>query len=316
MILSETPLFSRLMQSSPYSEYELASLILTAPTRYKDHYIEKRNNRGKRLISQPTAEVKSLQKYIIRNEFNNLEIHNAAFAYIKNKSIVHHASLHAKNHFLMKLDFEEFFPSLNEDTLKHRLKLDTAYSEAEIEILIKLLMRKDRSSNKHILSIGAPSSPFISNYLLIEFDQMMSEFCESNNLVYSRYADDIAISTAIPDVLDHALGHLILLLEKLSYLNLKLNNSKTVNVSKKHHRQLVGLTLSNDGSVSIGRENKRRIRAAVDSYSKGKLNAEASQKLMGQLAFYLSVDKSYVCKLLQKYQCKSIQDLIFKFKLE
>jgi len=49
-----------MIENTPFSEKELVLLILTGPTRYKDHWIEKRHGRGKRLISQPTAELKLL----------------------------------------------------------------------------------------------------------------------------------------------------------------------------------------------------------------------------------------------------------------
>ena len=44
------PLFDRLLALSPFSERELEVLIATAPNRYKNHTIKKRNGRGNRLI--------------------------------------------------------------------------------------------------------------------------------------------------------------------------------------------------------------------------------------------------------------------------
>ena len=114
MILSNEPLFRRLLILSPFSEWELVALIHTAPLRYKDHYILKRNGRGRRLISQPTLELKFLQRLLVSKEFVNLPMHDAAVAYRRCHSIKDHAAPHASNKYLLKLDFKDFFPSLEE----------------------------------------------------------------------------------------------------------------------------------------------------------------------------------------------------------
>ena len=126
------PLFGRLLELSPFSERDLALLIITAPNRYKNHYIEKRHGRGRRLISQPTAEVKLLQRLLIEHELSGLPIHRAATAYRKKRSILDHATPHASARYLLKLDFKDFFPSLTERTLRYRLSLDTHYSDNEM----------------------------------------------------------------------------------------------------------------------------------------------------------------------------------------
>lgn len=309
MRLSETAIFRRLSNILPFSEFELATLILTAPSRYKEHYIEKRNGRGKRLISQPTSELKLLQRLLIQSELSQMKIHQNATAYRPGMSIYDHALPHAKSHFLLKLDFEDFFPSLKDTALKHRLSLDTNYTKEEIEIICRILFKKDIKSGGFVLSIGAPSSPFISNYLLNEFDDLICTYCKDKSLNYTRYADDIAISSNKPALLDNAKSYVETVLGKLSYLQLTLNPSKTVNVSKKYRRELVGLVLSNDGKVSLGREEKRRLRAAVNALAHGKLDAIAAAKLKGQLAFSMSIDKEFVLKLCRKYEASSVAEL-------
>ncbi|HCN8126267.1 TPA: RNA-directed DNA polymerase, partial [Escherichia coli] len=52
-----------------------------------------------------------------------------------------------------------------------------------------------------VLSVGAPSSPFISNIVMSSFDEEISSFCKENKISYSRYADDLTFSTNERDVL-------------------------------------------------------------------------------------------------------------------
>lgn len=47
---------------------------------------------------------------------------------------------------------------------------------------------------KNNLVQGFPASPTISNIYLKELDLVLQEFCESHNISYSRYADDLAFS--------------------------------------------------------------------------------------------------------------------------
>ncbi|MCQ4912852.1 reverse transcriptase domain-containing protein, partial [Phocaeicola vulgatus] len=52
-----------------------------------------------------------------------------------------------------------------------------------------------------VLSVGAPSSPEISNFCLYNFDKILFEICESQNIKYTRYADDLTFSTNTKDTL-------------------------------------------------------------------------------------------------------------------
>ena len=309
MRLSDSELFKRLIENTPFSEEELVLLILTGPTRYKDHWIEKRHGRGRRMISQPTVELKLVQRWLVGCEMSSLPIDRHATAYRNGLSIRDHVAPHTKSRYLLKLDFRDFFPSLTDSALRFRLEQDAQYSDLEIRILINLLFRKKRTEETYRLSIGAPSSPFISNYLLLDFDRRLSSYCKSNSLCYTRYADDLAISANKAGTLDPAKEFVEKLIDELQYLSLKLNEKKTVNVSKKFRRELVGLVISNQGNVSLGREEKRRLRAAVHALVHGKLSMEQSIKLRGQLAFALSVDSDFVGALCKRYGFDRVCDL-------
>lgn len=306
MSLINEPLFARLLALSPFSEWELTVLIATAPKRYKDHYIEKRNGRGKRLISQPTAELKFLQRLLVKHEFSQLPLHKASVAYRTGLSIKEHAAPHAAARYLLKLDFRDFFPSLKEIALRHRLAIDATYSEKEKWILCQLLCKRVSGEDDLRLSIGAPSSPYVSNYLMWEFDTKLTEFCEKNNAKYTRYADDLAISTSQPNVLDKIESEVRRLIKEMSYLSISLNEEKKVNVSMKNRRTLVGLRLANDGTVSIGRQKKRQLRAAMNALIRGKLLPNEVEHLRGMMAFVYAIDPKYVNKLCSENGLTSI----------
>lgn len=308
MRFSDTPLFIRMLAQSPLSKRELVVLGETAPTRYKEHYIRKRNGRGLRLISQPTSEVKYFQKLLVENELNDLIVHPAATAYRSGKSIFHHAQPHANSKYLLKLDFENFFPSLSAQALKNLLLKIGRYTDEEIYFACQLLCKKAKNGNLS-LSIGAPSSPFMSNALMNEFDSELADYCIEQKIVYTRYADDIALSTSTPRKLDEAHLFVSSLLTKYNSLNLRLNQSKTVNVSRKSRRILTGITLSNNGSASIGRKQKRLLRAAVHQLSTSGISETSKSRIRGLLAFTYSLDPEWVMRLCKRYGYSSINDI-------
>jgi RNA-directed DNA polymerase len=309
MSIASAPLFQRLLARSPFSEHELIVLIATAPSRYKVHYIEKRGGRGRREIAQPTKEIKFLQRMLVRHEIDTLPIHDAAVAYRAGLSIADHARPHAHGRYLLKLDFKSFFPSIKWPALAHRLTRDTQYTKIELWILGNLLCRTVKSAGVHQLSIGAPSSPHVSNYVLYEFDAKLTNFCSNRGVRYTRYADDLAFSTNTPGTLNVVEQEVRNLLVEFDYLGLQLNDEKSVNVSKKRRRTLVGLTLSNDGRASIGREAKRQLRSAIHRAALGTLGPEDLANLQGRLAFTYAVDPAFVDQLLARYGFASIADI-------
>jgi RNA-directed DNA polymerase len=281
----------------PISEREAMLLISTAPRRYKVHLIEKRNGRGNRTIAQPTAELKAIQRLLIGTLLKDLPIHPAAMAYRPKLGIKNHAELHAAKRYLLKLDFENFFPSIKIDDFQKHLTIHSGLAGEDVRAISRLLFRYDKEVGSLILSIGAPSSPFISNTIMYEFDSIVADFCESKQITYSRYADDLAFSTDIPHQLDSAQSFVRKLCAGLLFPRVKLNEGKTVFTSKKFRRQLTGLSLNNEGVVSLGRERKREIRAMAHRYSLGMLSAEQVGRLRGLLSFASSVEPEFLASI-------------------
>lgn len=277
----------------PLSRNELLLLILTAPNRYKVHTIEKRHNRGKRIIAQPTAEIKLIQKIIQRYLSEKLPIHDCAKAYRRNTSIKDHATPHAPHNFLLKIDFKDFFASIKSKDFSTHLEKLIKIDQESAEIFARIFFWRPKGSNNMILATGAPSSPWVSNTILIDFDTRVADYCHSVGVVYTRYADDLAFSTNNANVLSEILLKVRSICTEIDYPKLIINEEKTVFTSKKHNRTLVGLVLSNDGAVSIGRDRKREIRALAKNYDKGQIQAEQISHLRGLLSFTISIDKSF-----------------------
>lgn len=299
-----------LARKLPLSRGELLLLIATAPNRYKVHTIEKRHNRGKRLIAQPTAEVKVVQTLLQGHLQGLLPIHECTKAYRARTSIKDHAEPHATKRYLLKIDFKDFFPSITSADFGQHLSRYTEMNQDGVDVLSRVFFWRPKLTNRLILAIGAPSSPWLSNTILFDFDSRLSEYCREAGIVYTRYADDLALSTNTPNILGDALAYVRTLCAELPYPRLTINEDKTVFTSKKNNRTLTGLVLSNSGSVSIGRERKREIRSLANHYSRGLLVPEKIAHLRGLLAFTLSIDRAFNAAIERMIGPKKYEELM------
>lgn len=280
----------------------------SAPYRYKVYEIPKRSGAGQRTIAQPAKEVKAIQRWLIAAELNSLPVHDAATAYQSGSSIRENAARHARGNFLLKADFRDFFPSIRDRDVRHHIvrHFGDRYTSAEMTFICRVLLWRPERLAELRLSIGAPSSPFISNTIMFEFDALVDEYCRERRVTYSRYADDLAFSTCESNVLLTLPGFLRDALRTLDYPLIWLNQRKTVSSSRKHHRSVTGLVLSSQGGVSLGRDRKRLLRAMVYRFQQGQLPPEDCSRLRGLIAFAEDVEPEFVRRLADHYTSETL----------
>ena len=166
----------------------------------------------------------------------------------------------------------------------------------------QLFWNKTKSSTlKLVLSVGAPSSPLISNFVMFEFDQIIDEYCNEKSIVYTRYADDITFSSSVKGNLFNVPHFVQEVLGKNYNYRISVNESKTVFSSKAHNRHVTGITLANDNTLSIGRTKKRMTSAMVHKYSINKLDSNDLNYLKGLLSFISHVEPQFIERLKKKY---------------
>lgn len=294
-------LLEKLKKDFSLNSDEAISFIKSAPSRYKIYNIKKRHG-GEREIAEPTKSLKTLQRWALNIYLSEFKVHSSAIAYIKNKSIKNFVQPHSKNKYLLKIDFKNFFNSIKiSDFVLFLRKKNPDLTENDIGYLSNIFFCKNKGNDELYLSIGAPSSPLISNIIMIEFDTVVSTYCHKIGISYTRYADDLAFSTNTPHLLYTLIETLKSICKNIEYpKNLEINEEKTVFTSKKHNRTLTGLVISNEGKIGIGREKKRQLRAIAHKASLGLLSLEELEKFKGMLAFLLSIDPDFSNSLKSK----------------
>lgn len=277
----------------------LEKIAASASRRYREYLIPKRTG-GSRLISHPSRTLKALQRWLARNIIATAPVHDAATAYQKGRSIRQNALRHAGSAFTLRLDFTDFFPSFDAPSIKAFL-LETVNSNSlplddrDIDFVLRILCKDGRAT------IGAPSSPKLTNAMMYSFDECVSRYANSKSLIYTRYADDIFISSFTPNALADAEAFVRKVSADHVRPRLKINDNKTLHLSRAGHRSVTGLVLTPEGKLSIGRERKREIKSLVHSATHNKLNPVDRARLSGLIAFAHDVEPDFISSLVRKY---------------
>lgn len=305
-------LYAKLIEIQSRSRRAIDSFLYNAPNRYKVYSIPKRNG-GERIIAHPSRELKTFQYDLIRILEPHFRIHTSAVAYKKGSGIKQNAAMHSHNPYILKMDFTDFFNSITPDLLFMACAWNECnLSAAEQRVLTKgLFWNKAKSQSGRLsLSVGAPSSPFISNIIMFLFDETFSRLCEQRGIVYSRYADDLTFSTHHKNILFTLPDEVRIFLNKNYHNRITLNERKTVFTSRAHNRHITGITLTTQGSLSVGRERKRFISSLIHKYTLGILEPEMTYYLQGLLSFAIHIEPEFKIRMINKYSTDAVMEII------
>ncbi|MFM0610187.1 retron St85 family RNA-directed DNA polymerase [Paraburkholderia sediminicola] len=307
-------LAQKIQEALGVTDEQLTRLVARAPYAYKVYEIAKRSG-GSRTIAQPARETKFIQTWLIEHVFNVLPVHESATAYAKGSSILKNAEAHKSNRFIAKFDFANFFPSIKyEDLITHfERHLSNIVSEQEMRTIARIACMRSKANDRLQLSIGAPSSPILSNSIMFEFDSRIAAWCAGQNIVYTRYADDLAFSTEVVGATAKIEAVIREILRGISYPSLRINNRKTIQISKKFQRRITGLVINNGGELSLGRDKKREISSLVHRFRHNLLSGDEIFRLQGLLGFAKDVEPQFVIRLRSKYTSEVV-DVILKLR--
>ena len=268
----------------------------------------KKKDGTSRSIYQPVKKVKTIQYWLMANVFEKLPIHPSSAAYIKGKSILSNATRHRKNRYFLKMDFKDFFPSIKWEDFRPILSAWHKKATPDWELTSDAinLVRRTCFYLNDSLPIGYPSSPIISNTVMYEIDNKIVNllaYSESyGNAIYTRYADDLVISTDKKDICNNIYNVICELIKKTDSPKLSLNPKKTKMGSSTSGSALVtGLRICANGHITIHRKQKDHIRLLLALYKKRKLEQNEQISLLGHLAYARHVAPQFYSKLQNNY---------------
>lgn len=155
------------------------------------HYIcfhtEKRNGQTREIFA-PKPHLKEVQRQILDDLLQRVRLNSHAEGFRRKRSIVTNAKRHIGKEVVIKMDVKDFFPSITFERVLGMF-ISLGYPRQVSLLLTRLTTHNGR------LPIGAPTSPAISNIISTRMDKRFSKLGEKMGFEYSRYADDITISS-------------------------------------------------------------------------------------------------------------------------
>lgn len=273
----------------------LYSITNSTHYNYRIYKIKKRNGKF-RTIYEPNPLLKSIQKRILLNILNNKTISKYAKAYHKGISLKDNAICHVNKDVILKLDIEDFFENITFTNIYNSC-FPIEYFPKSIGMLLTYLCTYDDH-----LTQGSPTSSYISNLVMKDFDEEIGSWCEFNNISYTRYSDDMTFSGNFnpSDVI-------LKVKDMLKRLGLELNKDKIHIVKKSSQQSVTGIIVNK--KVQVCSSYRKRIRQEIyyikkygleSHIDKLKLNITLDKylnKLYGQALYVLQInsdDKEFI----------------------
>jgi RNA-directed DNA polymerase len=182
------------------------------------YYIKKipKKNGNIRTITPSVKELKEIQKKIKKNILDGFYYPEYLHGGIKKRDNLSNANTHKGKKYKFNTDLKDFYPSIS-NKLVYNMFINIGCSPDVSHILTKL------TTYKGCLPQGAPTSSHISNLVFLKnVDNEIFEFCNLNNITYTRYIDDLSFSSQ----LDFKMLS-IQILEIIKKYGFKINNRKT-----------------------------------------------------------------------------------------
>jgi len=216
---------------------------------YKIYKIKKKNGKY-RTIYEPNSLLKHIQRQILVKILDNKAISKYAKAYHKGINLKDNAIPHLNKELILKLDIKDFFENISFiDVYNSCFSIE--YFPKSVGMILTYLCTYD-----DYLMQGAPTSAYISNLVMKEFDEVLGLWCEENNISYTRYSDDMTFSGEFNP------REVIVKVRKMLYkLGLELNNKKIHIIHKSSNQNVTGIVVNE--KVQVSAKYRKEIRQEI-----------------------------------------------------
>lgn len=257
---------------------------------------KKPGKRPMRRIAAPSPALMRQQRWLVARVLHHAPRHPASMAFHKGSDIVEAARLHCGCHWLIKMDIQDFFESIHEPAV-FNVFVELGYPRLLAFELTRLCTRvvplsqgKEEDLPRHSLfhagrgpafynralsegakggemmlplgslPQGAPTSPLLANLVVRALDTRLAAIAADHDLVYTRYADDIALSTTRRDFSRKEAAEVIgKVLRELDHEGLRPHHAKTRLIPPGARKIVLGLVV--DGrEPRLTREYRNKLR--------------------------------------------------------
>lgn len=284
---SGLPLIEDLTQFSErvrVSESFIRFILYSGDKNYRTYELPKKTG-GFRLIAQPSRKLKAFQSWILRNILDNLKASYSSKGFEIGTSTLDNASPHIGANAVLSFDIENFFPNIKANKV-YSIFYALGYNKKIASILTALC------TYNNSLPQGSPASPKFANLVCSKLDARIQGFAGKNNIVYTRYADDITLSSQSLKPLLKAQSIIPSIISDEDFI---VNKKKTRLMGYRFQKKTTGLII-NRNRVGVGQAVYRELRAKIHH-----LFLEKSfdfDHINGWISYVYGVDPKVYAKLL------------------
>lgn len=267
---------------SPLKETEQEQIWVKGKWVY--HYSKKRvitHGMKRRLISVPRYGLKRMQQKILQQILDKVELKPYCTGFYRGGSTVLNAKPHLGNATMLKMDLANFFPSLR---IEHVLQVFQGFGYNRAVAGILACLCTDFYYGNRFMPQGAPTSPMIGNLYCSILDARLAALWSKAGFKYTRYADDITLSSDDPRIRVNGLiqtSYGIIKSEKLIP-----KYSKTRIFRQSHRKEVTGIIVNK--KLNINSEWVKNFRAELHNYTKHGIPADDGMKIVCKLQGKLS----------------------------
>jgi RNA-directed DNA polymerase len=160
-----------------------------------------------RVLEAPKPRLKALQRRLLREVLDPIPVHAAAHGFVRGRSARTHALTHVDRRVVVRLDLEDFFAGVTAARVFGIFRA-AGYPESVAHVLTGLCTnavpveesvpghwRLSRRLATPHLPQGAPTSPMLANLAAFALDRRLTGLAAAIGATYTRYADDLVLSS-------------------------------------------------------------------------------------------------------------------------
>jgi retron-type reverse transcriptase len=269
--------------------------------KYETFHIPKASG-GVREITAPLPELRNAQREALKIITKQCKFlpHNAAHGFTKNRNPktalqVHQAN---KSKWFLKMDIKDFFPSCTSTALRNTLS--KVYPFYQLDNIHRIALVALATKNGR-LPQGSPLSPLLANMIMVPVDIILTQYCKENKLIYTRYADDIMISSREHFNPGRVIIEVQTILEQHGF---QLNQDKSRYGSSAGRNWNLGLMYNEAGDITVGHQKKKLVKNMVHNFTtKPEEQTQANKyKLLGIVGYCAYIEPDYFKPYLNRIQ--------------
>lgn len=278
--------FSHLSEQLSLSEQFLYVLAYESRYHYTMAKIPKKNGK-ERVLYMPSLALKVVQKWILTEILEKIRVSEQAMAFVPKKNgLKENAKSHSSKLFLLQMDITNFFGSIREKQV-YELFRNIGYNNKVADVLSRLCTYED------VLPQGAVTSPYIANLVCVHLDSRISGLCSRRDVVYTRYADDMAFSSNNRTVLNGMETFVQYIVTNEGFC---INEHKTRYSSNNSKKTITGITINNK-EIHVDKRYKRNLRAEIYS-SINTMNYSFNEEIRGKISYINSIENGYKLRII------------------